>query len=89
MIKHKTVKGEKKEINYVYFRYILESQKLTQKLEDTLAEVKLKQVSIVDYKKKIAEADTKFHTQQKLFEAVRSDRNTFRKLLLEAQVRQC
>ncbi|XP_033609267.1 cilia- and flagella-associated protein 58 [Cryptotermes secundus] len=66
-------------------RYVLESQKLTQKLQDTLAEVKLKQVSIVDYKKKIEEADTKFHTQQKLFEAVQSDRNTFRKLLLEAQ----
>jgi hypothetical protein len=89
MIKHKRVRGRKKEINYIYFRYILESQKLTQKLEDTLSEVKMKQVSIDDYKKKTAEADTKFHTQQRLFEAVRSDRNIFRKLLLEAQVRQC
>jgi hypothetical protein len=76
-------------MNYIYFRYILESQKLAQKLQDTLAEARLKQVSIDDYKKKTAEADTRFHTQQKLFDSVRSDRNAFRKLLLEAEVRQC
>jgi hypothetical protein len=48
--------------------------------------VKLKEVTISDYKKKLAEADTKFQTQQNLFETVQSDRNYFRKLLLEAQV---
>jgi hypothetical protein len=48
--------------------------------------MKLKEVAISDYKKKLAEADTKFQTQQNLFETVQSDRNYFRKLLLEAQV---
>jgi hypothetical protein len=45
-------------------------------------------MAIFGYKKKLAEADTEFQRQTKLFEAVQSDRNTFRKLLVEAQVRQ-
>jgi hypothetical protein len=47
-------------------RYTLESQKPTQKLQDTLAEARLKQIYIDDYKK-TAEADTKFHTQTETF----------------------
>ncbi|CAG2063769.1 unnamed protein product [Timema podura] len=50
-----------------------------------MEDIKLKQVSIFDYKKKLAEAMTKYKLQQNLFEMVRSDRNTFSKNLLEAQ----
>ena len=44
-------------------------------------------MSIFDYKKKIAEAETKLKQQQNLYEAVRSDRNLYSKNLIEAQVR--
>ncbi|KAJ4450717.1 hypothetical protein ANN_02147 [Periplaneta americana] len=66
-------------------RYVLETKELSNKVQDTLDEVKLKQVAIFDYKKKLAEADTKLRMQQNLFEAVRSDRNAFSKQLIEAQ----
>jgi FtsZ-binding cell division protein ZapB len=70
------------------FRYIVQSQKLTQKVQDTLDEVKLKQMAISDYKKKITEADTSFRMQQNLYEAIQRDRNTLNKQLLQAQVKQ-
>lgn len=54
-----------------------------------LDEVKLKEAVIFDYEKKISEADTKIHIQQKRFEALESDKITVEKMLLEAQVRQC
>ncbi|XP_021922803.1 cilia- and flagella-associated protein 58-like isoform X3 [Zootermopsis nevadensis] len=66
-------------------RYIFQSQELNQKLQDTLDKVKLNEKAIFDHKKKISEADTKFKIQENLFEAVQNDRNTFRKMLLEAQ----
>jgi hypothetical protein len=54
-----------------------------------LDEVKLKEAAIFDYEKKISEADTKIHMQQKCFEALESDKITLEKMLREAQVRQC
>ena len=90
MVKHKGVKaGGKKLITYIFSRYIHESQQWAQKVRDTLDEVKLKEAVIFDYEKKISEADTKIHMQQKHFEALDNDKITLEKVLLEAQVRQC
>nr|CAD7448737.1 unnamed protein product [Timema bartmani] len=62
-----------------------EYTELNKKVQEAMEDIKLKQVSIFDYKKKLAEAMTKYKLQQNLFEMVRSDRNTFSKNLLEAQ----
>jgi hypothetical protein len=51
-----------------------------------LDEVQLQQKAIFNYKKKIAETDIKFQVQENQIEAIQSERNTFRKKLLEAQV---
>lgn len=51
-----------------------------------MEEVKVREMQIFDYKKKIAEAETKLKQQQNLYEAVRSDRNLYSKNLIEAQV---
>ncbi|XP_015520756.2 cilia- and flagella-associated protein 58-like [Neodiprion lecontei] len=66
-------------------KYIVEVQELAQKVEDQIDLVKMKQMEIFDYKKRLAEAETKFRQQQNLFEAVRADRNTCSKALIEAQ----
>jgi hypothetical protein len=90
LVKHKGVKAGKKElITYIFSRYIHESQQWAQKVQDTLDEVKLKEAVIFDYEKKISEADTKIHMQQKRLEALESDKITLEKMLLDAQVRQC
>lgn len=44
-------------------------------------------MQIFDYRKKIAESETKLKQQQNLYEAVRSDRNLYSKNLVEAQVK--
>ncbi|XP_067934774.1 cilia- and flagella-associated protein 58-like [Watersipora subatra] len=66
-------------------RYINEASDLTQKVLQHMEEVKVREMSIFDYKKKIAEAETKLKQQQNLYEAVRSDRNLYSKNLIEAQ----
>ena len=48
--------------------------------------VQVREMQIFDYKKKIAEAETKLKQQQNLYEAVRSDRNLYSKNLIESQV---
>ncbi|KPP67638.1 coiled-coil domain-containing protein 147-like [Scleropages formosus] len=58
-------------------RYINEASDLTQKA--------MREMQVFDYKKKIAEAETKLKQQQNLYEAVRSDRNLYSKNLIEAQ----
>ena len=45
----------------------------------------MREMQIFDYKKKIAEAETKLKQQQNLYEAVRSDRNLYSKNLIESQ----
>ena len=52
-----------------------------------LEEVKVRQASVVQLQKRIAESDTKLKQQQSLYETVRSDRNLYSKNLNEAQVR--
>lgn len=58
------------------------SLQVLQHMED----VKVREMQIFDYKKKIAEAETKLKQQQNLYEAVRSDRNLYSKNLIESQV---
>ncbi|EMP30303.1 hypothetical protein UY3_12574 [Chelonia mydas] len=50
-----------------------------------MEDIKVREMQIFDYKKKIAEAETKLKQQQNLYEAVRSDRNLYSKNLIEAQ----
>merc|ERR1712159_43485 len=66
-------------------RYINEASDLTQKVLQHMEEVKVREMNLFDYKKKIAEAETKLKQQQNLYEACRSDRNLYSKNLVEAQ----
>uniref|UniRef100_T2MCK8 Coiled-coil domain-containing protein 147 n=1 Tax=Hydra vulgaris TaxID=6087 RepID=T2MCK8_HYDVU len=66
-------------------RYINEASELTQKVLLHMEDVKVREMEIFDYKKKIAEAETKLKQQQNLYEAVRSDRNLCSKNLVESQ----
>jgi len=66
-------------------RYITEASELTQKVLQFMEDVKIKEMQIFEYKKKIAEAETKYKQQQNLYEAVRSDRNLYSKNLIECQ----
>merc|ERR1719199_338651 len=50
-----------------------------------LEEVKLREMTILDLQKKIAEGDARLKQQQNLYEAVRSDRNLYSKNLIESQ----
>lgn len=51
-----------------------------------MEDIKVREMQIFDYRKKIAESETKLKQQQNLYEAVRSDRNLYSKNLVEAQV---
>ncbi|XP_015188466.1 PREDICTED: cilia- and flagella-associated protein 58-like [Polistes dominula] len=62
-----------------------EIRKLSQRIDDYISEIKLKQVEIMDYKKRLDESEAKYRQQQNLFEVVRSERNACSKSLLEAQ----
>lgn len=66
-------------------RYINEASDLTQKVLQHMEDVKVREMQIFDYKKKIAENETKLKQQQNLYEAVRSDRNLYSKNLIESQ----
>nr|XP_033799268.1 cilia- and flagella-associated protein 58 [Geotrypetes seraphini] len=66
-------------------RYINEASDLTQKVLQLMEDIKVREMQIFDYKKKIAESETKLKQQQNLYEAVRSDRNLYSKNLIEAQ----
>jgi len=66
-------------------KYINEASDLTQKVLQHMEEVKVREMTLFDYKKKIAEAETKLKQQQNLYEACRSDRNLYSKNLVEAQ----
>jgi len=55
------------------------------KFAAALEEVKLREMTILDLQKKIAEGDAKLKQQQNLYEAVRSDRNLYSKSLIESQ----
>jgi len=66
-------------------RYINEASDLTTKVLHHMEDVKIREMQIFDYKKTIAEAETRLKQQQNLYEAVRSDRNLYSKNLIEAQ----
>ncbi|XP_060555610.1 cilia- and flagella-associated protein 58-like [Ruditapes philippinarum] len=66
-------------------RYINEASDLTQKVLQHMEDVKVREMQIFDFKKKIAESETKLKQQQNLYEAVRSDRNLYSKNLIESQ----
>ncbi len=56
-----------------------------QKYLQALEEVKVRENSIQDLQKKIAESEKKLRQQQNLYEAVRADRNLYSKNLIESQ----
>ncbi|XP_066211174.1 cilia- and flagella-associated protein 58 isoform X1 [Saccopteryx leptura] len=66
-------------------RYINEASDLTQKVLTNTKDIKVREMQILDYKKKIAESETKIKQQQNLYETLRSDRNLYSKNLVEAQ----
>lgn len=53
-------------------------------MEEYISEVKLKQVEISNYKKRLAETEAKYRQQQNMFETVRAERNACGKSLTEA-----
>ncbi|XP_058235991.1 cilia- and flagella-associated protein 58-like [Hemibagrus wyckioides] len=66
-------------------RYINEASDLTQKVLSHMEDLKVREMEIFEYKKKIAEAETKLKQQQNLYEAIRAERNNYSKNLLDAQ----
>merc|ERR1719375_3127918 len=66
-------------------KYGAEASDANAKFAAALEEVKLREMTILDLQKKIAEGDSKLKQQQGLYEAVRSDRNLYSKNLIESQ----
>jgi len=66
-------------------RYGQEASEAHHKYLQALEEVKIREMTIADLQKKIAEAETKLKQQQNLYEAVRADRNLYSKNLVESQ----
>ncbi|GAA6095404.1 cilia- and flagella-associated protein 58 [Tachysurus ichikawai] len=67
-------------------RYINEASELTQKGLSHMENLKVREMEIFEYKKKIAEAETKLKQLQNLYEAIRAERNNYSKNLLDAQI---
>lgn len=51
-----------------------------------MEDIKLKEMQIFEYKKKIAEAETKLEHKKYLYEDARTERDLFSKNLIEAKV---
>ncbi|XP_043234080.1 cilia- and flagella-associated protein 58-like [Amphibalanus amphitrite] len=66
-------------------KYISESATLTQRVLSLMEAIKIKELEIFDYRKKMSEVESKLKQQQSLYEAVRSDRNLYSKNLIESQ----
>ncbi|GAA6095409.1 cilia- and flagella-associated protein 58 [Tachysurus ichikawai] len=66
-------------------RYINKASELTQKGLSHMEDLKVREMEIFEYKKKIAEAETKLKQLQNLYEAIRAERNNYSKNLLDAQ----
>ncbi|KAK2863829.1 hypothetical protein Q7C36_002983 [Tachysurus vachellii] len=66
-------------------RYINKARELTQKGLSHMEDLKVREMEIFEYKKKIAEAETKLKQLQNLYEAIRAERNKYSKNLLDAQ----
>merc|ERR1711988_187121 len=65
-------------------KYGAEASEAMSKYMQAQEEVKLRDLSIVNLRKKIHEAETRLKQQQNLYEAVRSERNLYSKNLIEA-----
>ncbi|KYQ60810.1 hypothetical protein ALC60_00137 [Trachymyrmex zeteki] len=66
-------------------RYSTAVQGLEQKLERQISETEQKQVEVLDYKKSLADVETKYRQHQSLFEAVRAEWNLCNRSLIETQ----
>ncbi|KAL0274940.1 UNVERIFIED_CONTAM: hypothetical protein PYX00_002956 [Menopon gallinae] len=66
-------------------RLIAESVELNNQVQDYVDDLKLKQMELYDYKKRLADSDAKMKLQLGLFEQVRTERNQISKALVEAQ----
>nr|XP_055060546.1 cilia- and flagella-associated protein 58 [Misgurnus anguillicaudatus] len=66
-------------------RYINEASDLTKKVLQNIEDIKVKEMQIFEYKKRIAEAETKLKQQQNLYEDIRTERNLFSKNLIESK----
>merc|ERR1712100_772906 len=66
-------------------KYGAEASEAMSKYISAQEEVKLRDLTIVNLRKKIHEAETRLKQEQNLYEAVRSDRNLYSKNLIEAQ----
>ena len=66
-------------------KYGAEAAEATGKYAQALEEIKVREMSIVQLQKRIAEGESKLKQQQALYEAVRSDRNLYSKNLIESQ----
>ena len=66
-------------------RYGADAAEATAKFMQALEEVKVREMSILQLQKRIAESESKLKQQQALYEAVRSDRNLYSKNLVESQ----
>merc|ERR1711990_1019520 len=66
-------------------KYGAEASEAMSKYMQAQEEVKLRDLTIVNLRKKIHEAETRLKQQQNLYEAGRSDRNLYSKNLIEAQ----
>ncbi|XP_019491834.1 PREDICTED: cilia- and flagella-associated protein 58 [Hipposideros armiger] len=64
---------------------LLRERDILNKVFTNMEDIKVREMQIFDYRKQIAESETKLKQQQNLYEAVRSDRNLYSKNLVEAQ----
>jgi chromosome segregation ATPase len=66
-------------------KYGAEAAEARGKYNQALDEVRVREMSIIQLQKRIAEGEAKLKQQQALYEAVRSDRNLYSKNLVESQ----
>ena len=66
-------------------KYGIQASQANAKYFHCLEDIKLKDNLISEFQKKNVETETKLKSQQKLYEAVRSDRNLYSKQLTETQ----
>lgn len=66
-------------------KYGSEASEATAKYLQAMEQVKIRDMTIMDLQKKIAEGEQRLKQQQNLYEAVRSDRNLYSKNLIEHQ----
>lgn len=59
--------------------------KIRWQLERQISETEQKQVEVLDYKKSLADVETKYRQHQSLFEAVRAEWNLCNRSLIETQ----